>query len=139
MLTTLTSITAHAAMQQVLLKTSPKIDSNFQITEEAKIEADQYRSIVSRLGLSDGQGIKEWKATQNVAGGNRKAPVEVEMTEEDRNVIIALLEKDIAEKEEVLNYHRQMNSGTNVVATFQFLVDVLKDAVQELSQKTIQE
>lgn len=139
MLTTLTSITAHAAMQQVLLKTSPKIDSNFQITEEAKIEADQYRSIVSRLGLSDGQGIKEWKATQNVAGGNRKAPVEVEMTEEDRNVIIALLEKDIAEKEEVLNYHRQMNSVTNVVATFQFLVDVLKDAVQELSQKTIQE
>ena len=139
MLTTLTSITAHAALQQVLLKTSPKIDSNFQITEEAKIEADQYRSIVSRLGLSDGQGIKEWKATQNVAGGNRKAPVEVEMTEEDRNVIIALLEKDIAEKEEVLNYHRQMNSVTNVVATFQFLVDVLKDAVQELSQKTIQE
>lgn len=139
MLTTLTSITAHAAMQQVLLKTSPKIDSNFQITEEAKIEADQYRSIVSRLGLSDGQGIKEWKATRNVAGGNRKAPVEVEMTEEDRNVIIALLEKDIAEKEEVLTYHRQMNSGSNVVATFQFLVDVLKDAVHELSQKTIQE
>lgn len=139
MLTTLTSITAHAAMQALLIKTSPKIDANFQVTEEAQREADRYRSIVSRLGLSDGQGIKEWKATKNVMHGSHNTLVEVEMTEEDRNVIIALLERDIANKEEVITYHRQMNSMSNVVLTFQALVDVQKAAVQELSSKTIQE
>ena len=139
MLTTLTSITAHTAMQQILLKTSPRIDANFQISESAVVEADRYRSIASRLGLSEGQSIKDWSATKNLIEGKRLEPVEVEMTEEDRNTIIALLERDLTDKEEVLTYHRQMNSVSNVVLAYQALVDVLKFAVQELNSKTIQE
>lgn len=139
MLTTLTSITAHAAMQQILLKTSPKVDANFRTSEASRAEADHYRSMASRLGLGEGQSLVKWQATQNVNNGNRSALVEVEMTEEDRNTLIALLERDITEKEQVLTYHRQMNSTSNTVLAYQTLVDVMKFAVQELNKKTIQE
>lgn len=139
MLTTLTSITAHAAMQALLLKTTPKIDSNFQVTEEAKLEADRYRSMTARLGLAAGQSIKDWEATKNVIRGERDTLVEVELTEEDRNTIIALLERDISEKEESLKHHRQMNTFTSIVTVYQALVDVLKGAVKELSEKVVQE
>lgn len=139
MLTTLTSITAHTAMQQILLKTTPKVDANFQITEDARIEADQYSSIASRLGLGKDDPAKDWEATRNLFEGNRQKLVEVEMTEEDRNILIALLEKDIKDKEETLNYYRQMNSTSNVVDVFNAMVKISKDAVKELNEKAIQE
>ena len=139
MLTTLTSITAHTAMQHILLKTSPKIDANFNISEVAQTEADHYRSIASRLGLGEGQSITEWAATKNLIRGKQSELVEVEMTEEDRNTIIAILERDKTDKEEILMHHRQMNSVSNTVIVFQALVDVLQSAIQELSTKTIQE
>lgn len=139
MLTTLTSITAHTAMQQILLKTTPKADANFQISEDARIEANQYSSIASRLGLGKDDSARNWEATSNLFEGNRQKLVEVEMTEEDRNILIALLEKDVKDKEETLNHYRQMNSSSNVVEVFNAMVEVLKDAVKELNEKVIQE
>lgn len=139
MITTLTSITAFTAMQTVLLKASPKFDANFKISEEAKMEADRYRSIAARLGLGEGDGIKSWVATENIMNGDRTAPVEVEMTEEDRNILIALLEKDIAEKSETLIYNKQMHSTNHVISVYESMIEVLKSSVKELNSKEIQE
>ena len=139
MLTSITSLTAYVAMQAIIPKTAPRPDANLQIAPEQQYQADYYAGIAARLGLLSGDKITSWKAMQNISAGEKDKLIEVEMTEADRNMLIAVLEYDIRENEEVLRDHKNRNNVNSLVRSLSGIVDTLKSAVLELSTLNIEE